>query len=431
VSGVSGYFGGDAFNWTFDSGIGGNPATGKLQFDSATPSLVAHIYAYKVDYPGTDVSTWLAAMTKSSIVKVYNPSTPTNFWIGSISSAPTVASSIYTIPVTYISASAGLPDTTAGDCALDYNQVGACGVSGTTGACGVSGVSGVSGACGVSGVTGVPGACGVSGVTGVPGACGVSGVTGVPGACGVSGISGVSGASTAGGDLTGTLANATVAKVNGVAISANQATLLSEVNNTYTGNSGVNPCVAGGKYEFYGSNAASDVLPNAPIVGTTVTFFNRSSAVLSIIPSGSDTMSLSIALGGAGNVLLSLQPGCGCQLMYMSSGVWSLVYYSYNYYPSYFPTGAIVAETSAFVAAVNTYYAVSGTTTCTLPTATMGGDVVIVQNNGSNTVTVKATSLVGAGVSSNAITLTAGQTACFYADSTTQSTWYIFAKSLT
>jgi hypothetical protein len=50
---------------------------------------------------------------------------------------------------------------------LQMGMTGACGVSGTAGACGISGVSGVAGACGVSGI---------SGVSGTAGACGVSGV---------------------------------------------------------------------------------------------------------------------------------------------------------------------------------------------------------------------------------------------------------------
>jgi hypothetical protein len=66
-------------------------------------------------------------------------------------------------------------------------------VAGVSGASGASGVTGVSGASGASGVTGPSGSTGPSGVTGPSGTTGASGVTGPSGTTGASGVTGPSG----------------------------------------------------------------------------------------------------------------------------------------------------------------------------------------------------------------------------------------------
>ena len=88
VSGVSGIAGGDAFNWTFSSATSSTPATGVLNVNNSTYASVTNLYVNGTDYPGTNVSTWIAAMAVRGTIKLFNASAPTQFIILTIGTAP-------------------------------------------------------------------------------------------------------------------------------------------------------------------------------------------------------------------------------------------------------------------------------------------------------------------------------------------------------
>ncbi len=153
---------------------------------------VAHIYVNKTDYPAVDVHLWLASFVVGSTIKVYDNTTPTQFWLGTISGAVTVSGNVYTIPVTYVGNN-GTLDTTAGDTVLDYGVIGPQGFQGNQGTQGTQGNQGFQGTQGSTGAQGNQGTQGNQGNQGFQGTQGNQGFQGTQGNQGFQGNQGTQG----------------------------------------------------------------------------------------------------------------------------------------------------------------------------------------------------------------------------------------------
>ena len=198
-TGPQGNFGGDAFSYTFSTATTATPASGVLNFNNATVASVTNIYVNTTNYPGGNIASWLGALLVGGRIKIYDNSTPNQFAIFVVSSAPTTAGGVCTIPVTYVSSN-GTLNTTSGDTVLDYNIPGGTGGTGGTGGSGGTGGTGGTGPIGPSG--GPSGPTGVTGPTGHSGPTGPTGPVGLAGATGPTGPSGGTGGTGSGGAVS-------------------------------------------------------------------------------------------------------------------------------------------------------------------------------------------------------------------------------------
>lgn len=122
--------------------------------------------------------------------------------------------------------------------------------------------------------------------------------------------------STAGGDLSGTLPSPTVAQIQGVAITANEATLLSDLNGA-TPRSATATLVAGEETVFTGSTASQTLtlpVPTALQVSSINTVLNLASVNVTLAAGAGNTIN---AFGTTGS--LTLVPNALVQLVFVGT----------------------------------------------------------------------------------------------------------------
>ena len=200
VVGPQGPTGGFTMLYEFSTSLSTTPASGRIDYDNATPSLVTNIYISETDRNGVSVDAYLDAMQPGDYIRIFSETSNTNYHIYIASGVIDYSHSGHdTIPVTWVAGNGVFSDavyigfSTATKGAMGYS--GYSGYSGISGAStsGFSGYSGLSGTSGLSGISGFSGYSGLSGISGFSGYSGLSGISGFSGYSGLSGISGFSG----------------------------------------------------------------------------------------------------------------------------------------------------------------------------------------------------------------------------------------------
>lgn len=109
--------GGEGFNSTvyrFSTTITpGDPGTGKLRFDSATPASITNIFIDDLNDEGTDISAFLGLLEEGDVVYVQDQGNSANAIRFTLSGAPVDNVGWWTIPVDYVIHQGSLPNNNA------------------------------------------------------------------------------------------------------------------------------------------------------------------------------------------------------------------------------------------------------------------------------------------------------------------------------
>ena len=99
-AGAAGMTGGSPY--LFDTSTGGSPATGNIQFNSATPASITIVYIYETDNLGVNVDWRLDNVDGGDIIKVYSLDNATKYHVFQCRGEFASGASIDPIPVTYL-----------------------------------------------------------------------------------------------------------------------------------------------------------------------------------------------------------------------------------------------------------------------------------------------------------------------------------------
>jgi Collagen triple helix repeat (20 copies) len=190
----------NGYRYNFSVATSPTPASGVLNFDNATYTLIDKIYVNKTDADSLVLFGILSLISENSQIIITDYSGNTIAFLAS--GYPNLGGNVYTIPVSSISSVGTFVDTST--VSLSFNVVGPTGTFGPTGATGQTGLTGATGLTGINGQTGVTGQTGPTGPTGqtgadssVPGPTGPTGPAGAPtgntGGTGVTGSTGIMG----------------------------------------------------------------------------------------------------------------------------------------------------------------------------------------------------------------------------------------------
>ena len=210
ATGQQGSFGGEAFEYIFDSStVNSDPGAGKLRLDQTNFSIASALYIHSTDSNNVSIANFLATIDDStSVIKghfsVSSKANPADYALFAIVGSSAGGPAYYQVPCGWLSGSVSFLD--GEDIIITFARTGDKGDPGSTGATGVTGALGPAGETGATGVAGSTGAQGQAGSTGSTGAQGGSGVTGATGSAGSAGSAGASGATGATG-VTGATGN--------------------------------------------------------------------------------------------------------------------------------------------------------------------------------------------------------------------------------
>lgn len=93
--------GGFAFKYVFDTGTGGSPATGKIQYNNATPGSATLLYIYETDASSQVIDAILDDMEIGDAIMIANDD-KSKFHVFRVNDNFTSGASVDTIPVTYL-----------------------------------------------------------------------------------------------------------------------------------------------------------------------------------------------------------------------------------------------------------------------------------------------------------------------------------------
>ena len=92
-----------SFNWRFDtSTVAGDPGSGDLRYDNATPSSVTNLYISSVTDNGAEINNILGAISTSSRFYIQTIDDSTEYLLADVSGTPTDNTGWWTIPVTVL-----------------------------------------------------------------------------------------------------------------------------------------------------------------------------------------------------------------------------------------------------------------------------------------------------------------------------------------